>query len=217
MSPAYLSMIERGERPVTKREVLERLANALQVSPAELTGKPYAPADTTSETVLAAMASVGDALTGWWVGEVPDTATPRPWDALRADLDTLNLSLRPNADYAAQATLLPSLVCDLLAAANTSANRAEALVGLFSAYKAAAYLAHDLGVAGLPMLAAERMRQAAEELDEPAWLGYASYQRAQLLTGTNRARQYQLAVDVAQTEAAPSGTSRLTPRSTRIT
>lgn len=201
MSPAYLSMIERGERPVTKRDVLERLANALQVSPAELTGKPYAPADPASETVMAAMAAVGDALTGWWVGEAPATAN-RPWAAIQADLDSLNLSLRPNADYAAQATLLPDLVCDLLAAVNTSPHRADALVGLFSAYKAAAYLAHDLGVAGLPMLAAERMRQAAEELDDPGWLAYASYQRAQLLTGSNRARQYQLAVDVAQTETA---------------
>lgn len=202
MSPAYLSMIERGERPVTKREVLERLANALQVSPADLTGKPYAPVDRTSESVLAAMAAVGDALTGWRVGEVPEIATQRPWGALRADLETLNMSLRPNADYAGQAKLLPTLVCDLLAAAHTSTYRGDALVGLLSAYKAAAYLAHDLGVAGLPMLAVERMRQAAEWLDDPGWVAYASYQRAQLLTGTNRARQYQLAVDVAQTESA---------------
>jgi transcriptional regulator with XRE-family HTH domain len=41
ITPAYLSMIERGLRPVTKRKTLESLAQALRVSPAELTGKPW--------------------------------------------------------------------------------------------------------------------------------------------------------------------------------
>jgi hypothetical protein len=41
------------------------------------------------------------------------------------------------------------------------------------------------------------MRQAAGELDDPVWTTYAAYQRAQLLSGANRARQYELAVTVA--------------------
>jgi transcriptional regulator with XRE-family HTH domain len=209
MSSGYLSMIERGHRPVTKRTVLESLATALRVSPAELTGKPYPPADAGARTVMAAMADVGDALTGWWVGEVPDSITRRPWGAVLADVDTLNLTLRPNADYTAQVNLIPNLIRDLLAAAAIPAHRTDALIGLLSAYKAAAYLSHDLGVAGLPMLAAERMHQAAEALDDPGWLAYASYQRAQLLSGTNRPRQYQLAVAIAQNESARAETRGL--------
>jgi hypothetical protein len=70
------------------------------------------------------------------------------------------------------------------------------------AYKAAVYLSHDLGFAGLPALAAERMRRVAEELDDPVWIAYAAYQRAQLISGTNRPRQYQLAVTAAETTAS---------------
>ncbi|GAA1307460.1 helix-turn-helix transcriptional regulator [Saccharothrix xinjiangensis] len=196
MTTAYLSMIERGRRPVTKRSVLENLARALRVSPAELTGKPYTPSDAPSAEARAGMPAVEDMLTGWQVGEVP-SALGRPWGEVRADVKRLNLVLRPKAEYAEQASLLPVLIRDLLAASAVAEHRKDALIGLMSAYKAAAYLAHDLGVAGLPVLAAERMRRVAEELEDPVWVSYSAYQRAQLLSGANRARQYELAVQVA--------------------
>src|SRR5262249_2361370 len=41
ISQSYLSMIELGQRPVTKRAVLEGLAHALKVSPAEFVDKPW--------------------------------------------------------------------------------------------------------------------------------------------------------------------------------
>jgi len=47
------------------------------------------------------------------------------------------------------------------------------------------------------------MRQAAEELDDPAWCAYVAWQRAQLVSGANRARQYELAVSVADTASRP--------------
>jgi transcriptional regulator with XRE-family HTH domain len=197
MSAGYLSRIERGERPVTKRATLEALAQALRVSPTELTGKPYTPVDPVGSEVHAAIVAIMDALTGWWVGEVPN-APGRPWPAVQADVDLLNLTLRPNADYAAQAALLPVLIRDLLAEVTDPGHRRAALVGLLGAYKAAAYLTHDLGLAGVPTLAVERMRQAAEELGDPVWCAYVAYQRAQILSGANRARQYELAVSAAE-------------------
>ncbi|SDP80611.1 Transcriptional regulator, contains XRE-family HTH domain [Lentzea jiangxiensis] len=201
MAPSYLSMIERGLRPVNQRATLEALANALRVSPAELTGKPYAPTDAASEEAHGHIFEVEDAMTAWRIGEVPD-APARPWQQVSAELDLLNLTLRPNADYAAQGALLPSLIRDLLVAASDPKRRTAALVGLIATYKAVAYFAHDLGVAGLPVLAVERMREAAEELDDPVWLSYAAYQRAQLISGTNRSRQYDLAVQTAQLPGA---------------
>ncbi|MET0135626.1 MAG: helix-turn-helix transcriptional regulator, partial [Kibdelosporangium sp.] len=36
LSTSFLSMVERGQRPITKRVHLERLADALRVSPADL-------------------------------------------------------------------------------------------------------------------------------------------------------------------------------------
>jgi transcriptional regulator with XRE-family HTH domain len=192
---AYLSMIERGKRPVTKRSVLEAIAQALRVSPADLTGNAREPARPESVEVKSAMTAVEDALTSWWVGEIPDVP-PRPWPEVAADLERLTLTLRPTADYAAQGALLPSLIRDLLAAVETE-HREPALTGLISAYKAAAYLAHDLRFAGVPTLAVDRMRRAAEELGDPVWTSYAAYQRAQVLSGGNRSRQYELAVKAA--------------------
>ncbi|HEX8866584.1 MAG TPA: helix-turn-helix transcriptional regulator [Lentzea sp.] len=201
ISPSYLSMIERGLRPVNQRSTLEALANALRVSPTELTGKPYAPNDTASDEAHGRIFEVEDAMTAWRIGEVPDVPI-RPWQEVSGELNLLNLVLRPNADYAAQGALLPTLIRDLLVAANRPERRTEALVGLLATYKAVAYFAHDLGVAGLPVLAVERMREVAEELDDPVWLSYAAYQRAQLISGTNRPRQYDLAVQAAQMSGA---------------
>jgi hypothetical protein len=189
-------MIERGQRPVTRRALLEALAKALTVSPAELTGKPYAPTDAASSTSHTAMAAVEDALTGWWVGEIPD-APGRPWAAVKGDLDQLNSTLRPNSDYAAQATLLPGLIRDLLAAVAEPESRRPALVGLIDAYHATSNVARRLGFAGLPTLAVERMHRAAEELNDPVWCNFVAWTRAHVLSGTNRTRQYELAVAAA--------------------
>jgi transcriptional regulator with XRE-family HTH domain len=201
ISAPYLSLIERGLRPVTKRSLLESLAQALKVSPAELTGKPYLPSDGPSIESHTAMAAVADALTGWWVGEIPD-APGRPWPLVCADLELLTSTLRPNSDYAAQATLLPGLIRNLLAAATEPENRRAALIGLLDSYHAAANIAGRLGFPGLPTLAVERMRQAAEELGDSTWTAFAAWARAHALSGTNRSRQYQLAVGVADDRAS---------------
>lgn len=212
ISAPYLSLIERGQRPVNKRALLEALAHALKVSPAELTGKPYAPTDAASTTSQAAMAAVEDALTGWWVGEIPG-APSRPWPEVQGDLNRLNSTLRPNSDYAAQATLLPGLIRDLLAAVAEPEHRRTALVGLIDAYHAASNVARRLGYAGLPTLAVERMRQAAEELDDPVRCNFVAWTRAHVLSGTNRTRQYELAVasaDARETRPEIRGMANLT-------
>lgn len=208
ISYGYLAKIERGDKPVNSRKVLEALSATLRVSPSELIGKPYAPVDVPSGDVHAAVPAIEDALTAWWVGEVPD-GSQREWQLVRADVERLNTVLRPNADFAAQADLLPVLIRDLLAAVEDQRHQRAALIGLLSAYKSAAYLAHDLGVGGLPTLAVERMRQVAERLDDPMWTTYAGYQRAQLLGGVNRRRQYELAVGVADAHGARTETAGL--------
>ncbi len=103
---SYLSMIERGQRPITKRSVLESLAGALRVSPAELTGHPYAPTDATSAATHAAVTGLADVISGWWLGETPD-AEVREWPEICDDLVRLNNVLRPASDYASQAEVLP--------------------------------------------------------------------------------------------------------------
>jgi transcriptional regulator with XRE-family HTH domain len=196
ISAPYLSMIERGQRPVTKYALLESLAQALRISPMELTGKPYQPTDPVSNQSHAAVAAIEDVVMGWQIGEVPDGPT-RPWPAIQADLDLLNETLRPRSDYAAEAVLLPHLIRDLLVAVAKPDLRRPALTGLISAYSAARSVTRCLGFARLSMMAVERLRLAAEELDDPVWCAEVAWERALTMDGINRARQYQLAVAAA--------------------
>lgn len=201
MSPAYLSMIERGQRPVTKRSVLESIARALRVAPAELTRRPYAPAHEAPTESHTAMATLADLLGGWWVGEVPD-ASGRPLPEVLADLDQFNASRnssgpRGAGDYATQVGVLAPLIRDLLAAAADPVARRQVLPPLLTAYHVAGSISARLGIPGMPSLAADRMRQVADELDDATWQAVASWGRAHFLSSTNRPRQYELAVAVA--------------------
>ena len=201
ISYGYLGRIERGEVPVNSRATIEALAAALRVAPTELTTQPLtAIPDNIAPTIPALV----DALTGWSVGEVPDVPA-RPWGEIAEDLRRLE-ALRVAADYAGQLTLLPGLIRDLLVAATNDSTRVDALVGLLYAYRAAGQRGRDIATAGVSALAAERMRQAAAALDDPAWLTYADYYRAHLLSGSNRARQYELATRVAEDESARAET-----------
>ncbi|MGA6166524.1 helix-turn-helix domain-containing protein [Amycolatopsis magusensis] len=197
----YLGQIERGEKPVTKRQVLESLAHALRISPTELTGKPYRPADAADAETLTSMSLLNDVLTGWWVGEVPDGPV-RDWREVTEDFDRLNTEFRPASDYAAQAAMLPGLVRELLVYASDPTRGRDALVALVQAYHAAGAVAQRLGIAGPPTVAVERMRSAAEQLGDPVWVATAAWSRAHLLSSSNRPRQYALAVEVVDTAPA---------------
>lgn len=206
ISQPYLSQIERGQRPVTKRSLLEGLAHALKVSPTELTSTPYAPSDDASAESHTAMATLADVLGGWWLGEVPD-APGRPLAEVLADLQQFHSARnssgpRGAGDYAAQVEVLAPLIRDLLAASAGPTARRQALAPLLTAYHVAGSIAARLRIPGMPSLAADRMRQVADELDDPVWQAVASWGRAHFLSGTNRERQYELAVAVAD-QASP--------------
>jgi transcriptional regulator with XRE-family HTH domain len=212
LSFSYLAKIERGEKPVNSRKTLEALARSLQVSPVELTGKPYVPTDPIANEAHAGVPAIEDVVSGWRLGEVPEMPA-RPWPEIEMDLKRLNTTLRPNSDYAAQATLLPGLIRDLLVSRAQDEYRRPALRGLLDAYYAAASVGTRLGFLGLPTLAVERMCQAAEELDDPAWHGFVAWARAHVLSGTNRDRQYRLAVaaaDIKDTRVEARGMANLT-------
>nr|WP_269844642.1 XRE family transcriptional regulator [Actinophytocola xanthii] len=196
VSVSYLSMIERGERAVTKRSVLESLARALRVHPAELIGRPYDPFDEIFAGSRDAVVTLSDVLSGWWIGEVPD-APVRPWAEVLDDVRTLT-ALRAVSDFAAQVDLLPGLIRELLVAAADPRTEREALVPLISAYFGAGNIATRLGFPGLPALAADRIRRVAERLDDPVWTAVAAWGRAKLLSDTSRSRQYELAVAAAE-------------------
>ncbi|MGB3439543.1 MAG: helix-turn-helix transcriptional regulator [Actinophytocola sp.] len=202
MSKQYLSMIELGDRAVTKRSVLEALATALRVSPTDLDGRQHSPVSPTSTAAHAALDGLEAALTEWWPGEVPDDRPARPWGQVAAELDTLTRDLRPRADFDQQGAILPGLLHDLLTYAADDDHRADALVGLIAVYHASGNMASWLGARHLGLVAAERIQAAAETLGDAEWLGVATWARAQFMSSMSRPRQYKLALAAADAPGA---------------
>lgn len=189
LSKSYLSMIERGERPVERRSTLEALATALRVAPTDLTGQPYgAPTDPVSAEARAAVADLEVVLADGALGD-RDTPPGRPWAEVRAELDRLNRVLRPAADYVEQGRVLPGLLADLHGAVvYEPGHRRDVLVALVDAYHATEELTKTLGIPGLPVLAAAHVQTVAEELEEPAYLGLAAWVRGIAIGTTSRDR-----------------------------
>lgn len=201
MSQPELSKIERGKRPVTQRLILESIARALRVSPMEIVPNIDFEAETISSETHSAMATLGDLLGGWWVGEVPD-APGRPLPEVLDELAAFQAARNSGGaqaagDYPTQIATLAPLIRDLLAAAVDPALRRVALPPLLTAYHVAGSISARLRIPGMPSLAADRMRQVADELGDPVWASVSQWGRAHFLSGTNRSRQYELAVAVA--------------------
>lgn len=200
ISVPYLSLIERGHRPVTKRAVLEALAQALKVSPVELTGKPYAPSDAASAEAHAAVVGVEEALVAIDLGANSD-AQPRAWPELAISVARLENELVPAADFAGQGELIPGLLVELHVLRDRDTdNRREIQVALLRVCHRAAVLLKTLGVRGFPLIAASHAQRVAEELGEPAWLGYAAWSRGSAAASAGRVgrrQQYSLSVAAA--------------------
>jgi transcriptional regulator with XRE-family HTH domain len=196
ITESYMSRIERNERPVNSRSLLEAIAAALRVAPSELAGQAFPPAtvDPITAETQAAVIALDAALSDYRLGE-PTGEKARLWPAVAADLDRLNAVLRPTCDYAAQGVLLPELMTELHTLYVTdSGHRVEVCTGLMDCYHAAGVLLKNLGVRGLPSLAAFRAQQVAEELDDPAWLGLAAWLHAYTVDGKGRSRMLAISV-----------------------
>jgi transcriptional regulator with XRE-family HTH domain len=200
ITESYLSRIERNQRPVNRRSLLEAIAAALRVAPSELAGQPFPPsakADEVAVETQAAVIALDAALSDYDLGE-PTGETARPWPAVAAELNRLNTQLRPATDYAAQGAVLPGLLGELHTLYVTDPDhRAEILRALMDCYHATGVLLKNLGVRGLPSLAAFRARQIAEELNDPAWLGLAAWLKASTLGGKGRPRMLAVSVQGA--------------------
>lgn len=196
ISPAYLSMIENGERQFERRSTLEAIARALRVSPIELGALPTSSiVDPEVSKALDSLLDVEAALTDVALGEV--TVIPRPWEAIRSDVAHLYQVLRPRADIAAQMRMLPGLIRELNALYATAVNRREVLEALIHVLHSAALAAKYVGAHGTPGLAALRVREVAHELEGPRWMGLADFARAQTLGSGARQRMLELSVDAA--------------------
>jgi transcriptional regulator with XRE-family HTH domain len=195
ITPAYLSYIERGLRPVTSRKLLESIAAALRVAPSDLTGGLYTPSDESTAEAYAVIPAVESVLEAVDLGVVPDGITADPWPKLRKQVIELNTKLRPEADYGAQGRLVPDLLLHLYAAyVQQPEHRRDILVGLVHTLHSAAILTKNLGVRGLPIVAARLGQECAEKLESPEWLGFAAWLRGNVTGSNGRAAQYAMSV-----------------------
>ncbi len=168
ISPGQLSKIENGKAALDRRSVVVRLANALEVSPSELTALPTpAPADGTTDSsvshVRQALMAVGTERPG---GQV------LPVEQLRARIEAVE-----SADYERRGLLLPDVIRDLHTTLGLGHDMAELLplAVLLHAQTVRGWLL----VVGAPLdlrwQAAMLARRAAEEFGDPTLLGVVAW------------------------------------------
>lgn len=199
MSQGYVSQIEAGIKEIDKRSTLVHLADALQVSVADLTGAPHVGADQQHAPAVAAVAHIRAALIGLTYLDLPDQPD-RTTAELRADLKQLMLCRR-TCEYSTAAPIIAPLLVNLGAAANqpdtVGADRAEILRLLALTAHNAAFVLKYLGFVDLSLSAYERCHLTAVELGEPEWLGLAEYTRLQMLPPESQAVGRKLAAATA--------------------
>ncbi len=193
ITQGYISQIESGLKEVDKRSTLVRLADALQVSAADLTGQPYAPADAPHARALSSVPQIRAALIGLAYLDLPSRSAT-PLDRLRKDVKQLQLCRR-TCDYSSAAPLIAPLLRNLGAAAHNprTADRSEALRLLALTAHNAAFVLKYLGFIDLSLAASERTHLAASQLGEPEWIGLAEYTRLHMLPAESRAVGQRLA------------------------
>lgn len=172
ISQPYLSQLESGTRALDRRATQVAIAGALNISVAQLLGRPGEPGDPVTDRATRHVPSIRAALIEIGAGE---TRSPgRSVDDVKATVHEIT-DRRNAADYATMASQLPDLLYDL--AAHDGAVAAETIETLF----AARYALKTMGFVDLGRQAAELGVRLAERYEHPAWLGQARYSYVQAL------------------------------------
>lgn len=200
LSAGYLSKVERGLANLDRRRSLLDVADALHVSPRQLTGQPYDAQSRAEDLVRVAVADLRDILYGTAVGAATGQEPGQDIPALRAAVD------RAGDLYAASAVedlagMIPALLTDLYAHTAGGPGAAEATALLPEALNAAWNLAHWAGEAEVAHRAAEHAVAAAAIDGDPALGGFAAFGLCHTLAHVNgpraRVRGAHLAADAA--------------------
>jgi transcriptional regulator with XRE-family HTH domain len=198
ISGSYLSLIELGYRPVIKQSTLEALANALRVSPADLTDKPWERIGDQggAQPTLVRIESALDAYT---LGE--DHGEPaREWPEVEADVKHLRQLMVAQVDYVAASELVPKILGELHARyVRDPEHRQAILLSLTGCYRSAMYVAKRLGgdSNSMALMAAMAAQRCTEELGSPQWRARAIFDRCIAAGSLNRPQQYRRSVAAA--------------------
>lgn len=181
VSQSFVSLVEAGLREVDRRSTLVNLAGALKVTVGELLGQPGDPTNPAQSVARETVPSVAAAL--FEVAAGHRHRIQRPAAQLAADLSALN-SAALSSDHARVMPLLPDLIRD------ASADDRPFMLAKVS--YVAADLLRFLGHRDLAFIASDVLRQSAQDADDPAWLGVASYMRMQVMPPESAAVTEQL-------------------------
>jgi transcriptional regulator with XRE-family HTH domain len=164
VSQSYISHVEAGRKGIERRSTLVAIANALQVSVADLLGQPGDPTDPAKATAAAAVPAIRVALL-----EIEEGERRRPTmaaDQLAAGMSRLH-ALRARADYATMAPLLPDLL------ANAAAHGGRQLLARVG-YDTGDVL-KNLGYQDLALTAARIALHQSLDAEDPGWIGATRY------------------------------------------
>jgi transcriptional regulator with XRE-family HTH domain len=205
VTQAYISQIENGQRPVTKRSLLYNLATALNVNISDLTGAPGVPRTADQMVIWATVPAVRTAL------DEDPMLTARPLEALTGAVDAA-MRARMNCDYGYLRVTLPALISELRINAEEMPERRFALELQVRTYVTAALTLKPFGFVDLASRFADQAYAAALELgDRPAEIGAAVFAQAQTaLAGGARRKSLRLSDSGADMFDAPHSDQALT-------
>jgi transcriptional regulator with XRE-family HTH domain len=190
ITKSYLSMLERGQRRLERRGLLEDLAAALGCSVIDLTGQPYLPADRPSADALGCLPGIREAIYDTTLQDAPEVAV-RPVEQLAAVTRQAN-EHRDAGRYGLAGRELGAALVELhvhTATGKTDTRRA-ALATLVEACHVAAAIAEVVGYQDLALACAVREEQAAEALgDDPTLSALAAYSLGQTWSKVGARRQ----------------------------
>ncbi|MGH3990287.1 MAG: helix-turn-helix domain-containing protein, partial [Pseudonocardiaceae bacterium] len=207
ISESYLSRIERGERTLDRRSLLEALATALRVAPSDITGQPYPPSNEAEALAHAAAQALRAVLRDIEVDELVTTIPPRSLAELRGEVAAVNAASAA-CDYGVLGQTVPDLVGELYALAEVNGS-AEARRLLADVLHAAFYLSKDLGHGDLAWMVSGHLHATAAALGEPVLGAVAGFVRSHATVGMRaRERGLRLAersADLLKPDDGPAG------------
>jgi transcriptional regulator with XRE-family HTH domain len=189
----YISLIENGRRPVTKRSLLIGLADSLGVPVTDLLGEVDAPQSSDDLAIHRAAAAVRIAL-----DDELEPVDVHP-EQVDSDADAL-IRARMACDYAALAELLPRTITNARVMIATGADEARrvARTAMVRACVFGAYAMKTATQFDLATRLAERAQDTAQRLGEPAYGAAAHMALAQTAMAVGiRRRALRYAVDGA--------------------
>jgi transcriptional regulator with XRE-family HTH domain len=194
-SESWVSQVERGVRPVDRMSVLQRVADVLSVSVAELRGDEESPAgDERPEAFdTIRLALTGHPAVGTILGTAPPAATGQQLDVMRRQHDSV-WELVHASRYAELAPVLAALIPGLEAASRTARSdtyQAEARELLGDTYQATAALMAKLGETDAAWIAADRAGFCAEAARSPLAVAASMFRMAHVFLALGQIEQAQ--------------------------